>query len=264
MAAEKKFTVAQIKELLNKSDDFDQELLAIISLDPRKSVQKLIESKLKLIEKGKVQLLEHHERLSIERALKSESSIQFIAGIDEVGRGPLAGPVVAAAVILPEDCSRLVGVTDSKQLSLAKRKEFDQLIREVALDFHIAVVDSQAIDQLNIYEATRHAMLEAVQQLELTPDFLLLDAMKIASPIPQQSIIKGDQRSLSIAAASIIAKVYRDEMMLAYADIYPEFGFEKHMGYGTKYHLEALKNYGYTPIHRQSFSPVTHTFKQYK
>ncbi len=264
MEAGNKLTVAQIKEILSQSDGMDQELLDKISQDPRKSVQKLVESKLKLIEKGKMQLLEHQERLSIERTLKSDSMIQYIAGIDEVGRGPLAGPVVAAAVILPDDCSRLVGVTDSKQLSLAKRKEFDQLIREVALDFHIAVIDSQAIDQLNIYEATRHAMLEAVEQLEIKPDFLLLDAMKIDSSIPQQSIIKGDQRSLSIAAASIIAKVYRDEMMVAYADIYPEFGFEKHMGYGTKYHLEALKNFGYTPIHRQSFSPVTHTFKQYK
>ncbi|MGO4927459.1 ribonuclease HII [Fundicoccus sp. Sow4_F4] len=264
MDIETKLTVAQIKSKLDVMSENNLQLLDKLKDDPRKSVHKLVENKKKLIEKGKLLLKDHEERLSIERMLKKNPTIQYIAGIDEVGRGPLAGPVVAAAVILPEDCSRLIGVNDSKQLSFAKRKEFDQLIREVAVEYTIAVVDSQAIDRLNIYEATRHAMLESVRQLNVTPDFLLLDAMKINSEVAQKSIIKGDQKSLSIAAASIIAKVYRDEMMMAYAQMYPEFGFDKHMGYGTKQHLEALKTYGFTPIHRQSFSPVTNTLKEYK
>lgn len=264
MDTQVKLTVAQIKEKLEVMGENDSHLLDKLNKDPRKSVQKLIENKKKLFEKEKLLLREHAERLALERALKENPTVKYIAGIDEVGRGPLAGPVVAAAVILPEDCSRLIGVNDSKQLSFAKRKAFDLLIREVALDYKIAVIDNQSIDRLNIYQATRHAMLESVRQLEITPDFLLLDAMKIDSNIPQQSIIKGDQKSLSIAAASIIAKVYRDEMMMAYSLMYPEFGFDTHMGYGTKQHLEALSNYGFTPIHRQSFSPVSNTFKQYK
>ena len=264
MDDETKLTVVQIKELLNLSDGHSADLLAKLANDPRKSVQKLVESKKRDIEKDKLLLQAHEERLSIERALKKHPKIHYIAGIDEVGRGPLAGPVVAAAVILPEDCSRLIGVTDSKQLSHNKRKEYDQLIREVAIDYKIAVIDSQLIDRLNIYEATRAAMLEAVHQLDRTPDYLLLDAMKIDSKIPQQSVVKGDQKSLSIAAASIIAKVYRDEMMMAYGELYPEFGFDTHMGYGTKKHLDALRDYGFTPIHRQSFAPVTNTLKQYK
>lgn len=264
MDTETKLTVAQIKDKIDLMGEEDLHLLTKLKEDPRKSVQKLIENKLKLIEKGKLLLQDHENRLSIEKDLRVNSAIQYIAGIDEVGRGPLAGPVVAAAVILPEDCSALIGVNDSKQLSFAKRKAFDQLIREVAIDYKIAVVDSQTIDRLNIYEATRHAMLESVSQLAITPDYLLLDAMRIDSPIPQQSIVKGDQKSLSIAAASIIAKVYRDEMMMAYGEMYPEFGFENHMGYGTKQHLDALNNHGYTPIHRHSFSPVTNTTKQYK
>lgn len=263
MEAGEKLTVAQIKLKLEEMNESDAEMLTKLAEDPRKSVQKLVESKWKLIGKQKLLLAEHEERLSFERELNAQG-LQYIAGIDEVGRGPLAGPVVTAAVILPEDCSRLVGVNDSKQLSLAKRKEFEQLIKEVAVAFHVSVFDSQKIDRLNIYEATRQAMLDSVQQLSVQPDYLLLDAMKIDSPIPQSSMIKGDQRSLSIAAASIIAKVFRDEMMITYGEIYPEFGFESHMGYGTKQHLEALRTYGYTPIHRQSFSPVSQTSKQYK
>ena len=129
--------------------------------------------------------------------------------------------------------------------------------------YSITVTSVAEIDQFNIYEATRRSMLASVQKLTIQPDFLLLDAMKIDSPLPQASIIKGDQRSLTIAAASILAKEYRDQLMIDYGKIYPEFGFEKHMGYGTKTHLDALAEFGYTPIHRQSFSPVAQTLKIY-
>ena len=263
MDLENKLTVAQIKEIVDLISEENDPMLHKLAKDERKSVQRLIQNKVKLIDKAKQAEIEHLERLTFETTLW-KNGYEFIAGIDEVGRGPLAGPVVTAAVILPRDCSRLVGVNDSKQLSLEKRKVFDQLIKEVALEYSITVIDSNEIDRLNIYEATRLSMLKSVEQLKLEPNYLLLDAMRIDSAIPQQSLVKGDQRSLSIAAASIIAKVYRDEMMIAYSEMFPEFGFEKHMGYGTKQHLNALASYGYTPIHRQSFSPVANTRQAYE
>lgn len=219
---------------------------------------------LKLSKVIKGQLEAHHQRLELEKALYATNKIHTIAGIDEVGRGPLAGPLVVAAVILPPECDELVGVSDSKQLSHAKRVEFDRLIREVALDIQVVVYDAPQIDQLNIYAATRQAMRDAAHQLSVQPDYVLLDAMTIDSDLSQESIIKGDQRSLSIAAASIVAKVYRDNIMCEYAKIFPEFEFDRNMGYGTAGHLKALETYGYTPIHRQSFSPVAQTHHKYQ
>lgn len=256
-------TINEIRQELELISDEKDKNLLFYQQDPRKGVQKLVERKMKLILNGKEQLLAHQQRLEIERSLYATNKIQTIAGIDEVGRGPLAGPLVVAAVILPQECDTLVGVSDSKQLSHAKRVEFDRLIREVALDIQVVVYDASQIDQLNIYEATRQAMRDAAHQLTIQPDYLLLDAMTIDSPLPQESLIKGDQRSLSIAAASIIAKVYRDDIMCEYAKIFPEFEFERNMGYGTAGHLKALANHGYTPIHRQSFSPVAQTRQVY-
>ena len=177
---------------------------------------------------------------------------QRIAGVDEVGRGPLAGPVVAAAVILPVDFYH-PGLTDSKQMSKKQRLAAYEHIQEVA-EVAIGIVEPEEIDRINIYQASKQAMQQAVAQL--TPDALLVDAMTLDVDLPQESLIKGDARSISIAAASVVAKETRDTMMEQYAMIYPEYGFEQHAGYGTAQHLQALDRVGVTPIHRKTFKPV--------
>ena len=259
-----KLTVSQIKDALLEVEDESHELLAILAKDERKSVQKLLEQCRKRLQNQQIMFHDHQKRLIHEMAAYN-AGYQVIAGLDEVGRGPLAGPVVVAAVVLPRDCQNLlVGVTDSKQLSHAKRLEFARQIRTVALDLKIVAIPPAIIDRENIYQATRQGMKAAVEALNVKPDYLLLDAINIDADLPQESLVKGDQRSLSIAAASIIAKVYRDELMVQYSKTYPEFGFERNMGYGTKEHLEALDRVGYTPIHRRSFEPVKSMYKTYE
>ncbi|CDR31172.1 ribonuclease HII [Acholeplasma oculi] len=179
---------------------------------------------------------------------------QFICGVDEAGRGPLAGPVVAAAVILPIDFYD-ESINDSKKLSKKERDRLRLLIEQHALSISISVIDSNRIDEINILEASREAMILAVKNLKIQPDFILTDYMYIGD-LPHLSLKHGDSLSISIAAASIIAKTKRDELMMMYDQIYPEYGFIKHQGYGTKMHLEALKKYGITPIHRKSYKPV--------
>jgi ribonuclease HII len=180
----------------------------------------------------------------------------LIAGIDEAGRGPLAGPVIAAAVILPEN-SELEGVKDSKQMTPRARQEAFSLIEERAISVSIAVVGPQEIDQINILQATRKAMRQAVLHLSPQPDFLLIDGIqRIEIPIQQRCIVKGDQQCLSIAAASVLAKVYRDSMMCSYHKLYPQFGFSSNKGYGTRAHLAAIAMFGPCPIHRFTFRGV--------
>ncbi len=189
-----------------------------------------------------------------EKALLAEGKTH-IAGCDEVGRGPLAGPLVAASVILnPDDL--IIGLNDSKQLSIAKRHSLYQAIMDRALSVSIAVVDVETVDKINVYKASQLALESSVLKLSITPDYVLIDAMKLTLPIPSKSIIKGDTLSASIAAASIVAKVTRDKMMIDLSIKYPKYGFEHHKGYPTKKHLAALKKYGATPIHRKSFGPV--------
>jgi ribonuclease HII len=179
-----------------------------------------------------------------------------IAGIDEAGRGPLAGPVVAAAVILPRRC-RLLGINDSKQLSAKDREQVYAAILEQAVGVGIGSADVAEIDQLNILEATRLAMRRAVDQLSPHPDYLLIDAVPIPEfKVPTRPIIKGDSLSVSIAAASIMAKVTRDRLMAKYHETFPEYGFLSHKGYGTAEHLERLARHGPCSIHRRTFSPV--------
>ncbi len=200
------------------------------------------------------------ELKTIENQLRAEG-FQYIAGVDEVGRGPLAGPVVAAAVVLPEEFD-VLGVDDSKKLSEKKRNElFDQII-EQAICYGIGQKDHQVIDDVNILEATKLAMAEAIEAAEKMLqdklgkeiDFVLFDAMKIeAVEKPQQSLIKGDSKSISIAAASIVAKVTRDRQMIDYHQQYPYYGFDSNKGYGTKTHYEGIEEHGITPIHRKSF-----------
>ncbi|MCI8872412.1 MAG: ribonuclease HII [Lachnospiraceae bacterium] len=180
-------------------------------------------------------------------------SAGLVCGIDEAGRGPLAGPVVAGAVILPKDCSILY-INDSKKLSEKKREELYEVIMNEALAAGIGMVSPQRIDEINILQATYEAMREAIQKLSLTPDILLNDAVTIPQiSIPQVPIIKGDAKSISIGAASIIAKVTRDRLMAEYDKIMPEYGFAKNKGYGTKEHMAAIQLHGPSPIHRRTF-----------
>ena len=181
------------------------------------------------------------------------AAYQTICGIDEVGRGPLAGPVVASAVILPKNCDILY-INDSKKLSEKKREMLYDEIMEKAVAVGIGIVGPERIDEINILQATYEAMREAISKLSVQPDLLLNDAVKIPGvDIPQVSIIKGDATSASIGAASIIAKVTRDRMMVEYDSIFPEYGFAANKGYGTAVHIAALKELGPTPIHRRSF-----------
>lgn len=179
----------------------------------------------------------------------------LIAGVDEVGRGPLAGPVVSAAVIMPKDFY-IEGVTDSKKLSQKKREIFEKEILKNAIAVGISFIDEKIIDEINIYEATKKAMLDAINQLDPKPDIILIDAMKLDIEIDSESIIKGDEKSFMIACASIVAKQARDRYMDSLAKKYPEYHFDKHKGYPTKLHIEALEKHGVLDIHRKTYKPV--------
>ena len=192
-----------------------------------------------------------YDKLEYEK-IEQAKGYKLIAGVDEVGRGPLAGPVVVACVIMPTD-DLIDGIDDSKKVSEKKREKLYPLILEKAICVNIAVVDEKVIDEINILEATKKAMYEAVAGMKVQPEVVLIDAVKLDLPCKTVSIIKGDAKSYNIGAASIVAKVYRDRMMNEYAKIYPQYGFEKNKGYGTKAHIDAIKEFGATPIHRQSF-----------
>ena len=199
---------------------------------------------------------------ALEKAARSNGALR-IAGLDEVGRGPLFGPVVAAAVILPESC-RFRGLTDSKLLTENQRNELEPQIRIKAIAWAIAVVDAETIDRINIRQASLLAMRQAVEQLTLSPDFLLIDGRdSIDWPCPQQSVIHGDSTSLSIAAASVIAKVYRDRLLVELDSQFPGYGLARNKGYGSREHLAALARLGPTPLHRKTFHPVAQTALQF-
>jgi len=186
-----------------------------------------------------------------------KKGIKYIAGVDEVGRGPLVGPVVTACVILPTGYT-LEGLTDSKKLSLKKREMYFDIIMKDALSVSIGIKDEKVIDEVNIYEATKLAMYDAINNSTIKPEHVLIDAMKLEKlDIPSTSIIKGDLKSITIAAASVIAKVTRDRMLVELDKKYPEYGFAKNAGYGTKQHIEAIEKYGIIKEHRKTFKPVS-------
>ena len=220
----------------------------------RKGVQTALKSCQKRIEKEQKRA-EHFIEMQYYERLAYQEGASFIAGVDEVGRGPLAGPVVAAAVILPKNIEDL-GFDDSKKLSASKREEIYRLIQEKAIAIGIGIVDADIIDQVNIYQASRLAMQQAVSELKIQPDYLLIDATKIDVNTPQIGIIKGDAKSISIAAASIVAKQVRDQMMQEFDELYPGYDFSNNAGYGTPKHLEGLKSKGICPIHRKTFAPI--------
>ncbi len=250
-------TIKDIKSQLEAINDLTDPLFATFDTDSRAGVKKASEARKRAIQA----ILDEDQRL--ENMLRYEKSLyaqgyQAIAGIDEVGRGPLAGPVVAACVILPKNC-KITGLNDSKKIPKSKHEMIYNLVIEKAIAVGIGIMTNEVIDEVNIYQATKLAMQAAINNLEgdnLTPDFLLIDAMKLENSIPQESIIKGDANSLSIAAASIVAKVTRDRLMVDYDKAYPGYDFAKNAGYGTKNHLEGLRKLGVTEIHRRTFEPV--------
>ena len=221
-------TIKEVKERLAMIDELDHPFFEELILDGRAGVQAAISKRKRELQKQVDEDLRLEKMLAYEKELYTQG-IQLIAGVDEVGRGPLAGPVVAAAVILPKAC-KIPGLNDSKKIPKSKHKE--------------------------IYEATKLAMMEAIGQLDPQPQHLLIDAMKLDLPISQTSIIKGDANSLSIAAASIVAKVTRDQMMEEFDREYPGYDFAQNAGYGTAKHLAGLDQLGVTPIHRRSFEPI--------
>lgn len=247
-------TIKEVKERLATIDELDHPLFEELILDGRAGVQAAISKRKHELQKQVDEDLRLEKMLAYEKELYAQG-IDLIAGVDEVGRGPLAGPVVAAAVILPKAC-KIPGLNDSKKIPKSKHKEIYEAVLQNAISIGIGVKDNQVIDQVNIYEATKLAMMEAIGQLEPQPQHLLIDAMKLDLPIPQTSIIKGDANSLSIAAASIVAKVTRDQMMEEFDREYPGYDFAQNAGYGTAKHLAGLDKLGVAPIHRRSFEPI--------
>lgn len=243
--------IGDIKEELKNTKQ--EQLMAFVKAyeqDARAGVQKLVAAAVKKHEKYEKELIRTE---TLKKYEKEYDNYTYICGIDEVGRGPLAGPVVAGAVILPKDCDILY-INDSKKLSAAKREELYDEIMEKAVATGIGMVGPERIDEINILQATYEAMREAIGKLSPQPDLLLNDAVTIPEvSIRQVPIIKGDAKSISIGAASIIAKVTRDRLMETYEDIYPGYGFASNKGYGSAEHIAALKKMGPTPIHRASF-----------
>ncbi|WP_347131523.1 ribonuclease HII [Streptococcus thermophilus] len=253
-------TIKEVKEQLAILRDLDDPRWASFEEDSRTGVQAAIRKHRKAI------LAELTEEERLETLLNYEKSlyargIELIAGVDEVGRGPLAGPVVAAAVILPKLC-KIKGLNDSKKIPKSKHEAIYNQVMKEAVAVGIGIKDNYVIDDVNIYEATKLAMIEAIEKLNPQPEHLLIDAMNLDLPIEQTSIIKGDANSLSIAAASIVAKVTRDKMMADYEQEFPGYAFAKNAGYGTKEHLSGIDKFGITPIHRRSFEPIKSIIKK--
>ena len=246
-------SVGQIKELVENIEFEEYEkYIKTLEEDSRKSVKdiaKRLKKKIEAHEKEKLRLetINEYENDGYYRGYLS------IGGIDEAGRGPLAGPVVASVVVFKPN-TKIEHINDSKKLSEAKREELFDIIKETAIDYGIGIVDNNDIDEINILNATYKAMKKALDCLKEEPEYLLIDAATIPGiNIDQKPIIKGDSKSISIAAASILAKVTRDNLMYHYDEMYPGYGFKSHKGYGTKEHYEAIEKLGITPIHRKSF-----------
>ncbi|RDU38563.1 ribonuclease HII [Neobacillus piezotolerans] len=249
-----KLSIRDIEARLSSITDEQDPFLRELSRDERKGVALLLEkwNKARL---GAEKMKAKFSEMAVFEKKARQQGYKLIAGTDEAGRGPLAGPVAAAAVILPEDFF-LPGLDDSKKLTAKKREEHEQIIKRSAISFSVCLIGPEEIDELNIYQASIKAMKAAIAGLSPLPDYVLADAVKLDMPFPSEAIIKGDAKSISIAAASILAKNERDRFMKKIAEQYPAYGFEKNMGYGTKEHMEAIAKFGITPHHRKSFAPV--------
>lgn len=246
-------SVKEINAIIDSiSTDEYLKYIDILKDDERKSVKNIAIKLAKKLDKIRAE----NERLELINTFENEGyekGYTYIGGIDEAGRGPLAGPVVAAVVVFKPG-TKIEGINDSKKLSEAKRDELFDIIRDQALDYGIGIVQREEIDEYNILNATYMAMKKAINCLKKTPDYLLVDAAHVPDvSIDQKSIINGDSKSISIAAASILAKVTRDSIMYEYDKMYPEYGFASHKGYGTDQHYKAIREHGITTIHRRSF-----------
>ncbi|WP_261132800.1 ribonuclease HII [Bacillus sp. Marseille-Q3570] len=251
-----KKSIKELRTYIERHEgDLDEVFIQQLKNDSRKGVQQLYMKLCKRMEQEKARIDTYNRMSMIENHCYS-NGYRLIAGIDEVGRGPLAGPVVASAVIL-DPKTRIIGLNDSKKLSEPVREELYEKIIRNAVAIGVGVVSAHEIDRLNIYQASKMAMMEAIEDLPIEPDYLLIDAMELPMDLPQENIIKGDAKSNSIAAASIVAKVTRDRLMKEMDLKYPQYYFKSNVGYGTAQHLEALKAYGITPEHRKSFAPVS-------
>lgn len=247
----KDLNLNQLRQAFEVGEIRYEDLLELLKTDSRKGLIQLIDSIRKQRQRDKDIIEHYHKMMAHERSLHQQGLL-LVAGLDEVGRGPLAGPVVTAAVILDPD-KPIYGLRDSKRLSRTKREELAEEIKDKAIAFSIHEHSNDVIDRINILEATKDSMLLAIKGLSQSPHHLLIDALTLECTIPQTAIVKGDDSCLCISAASVIAKVYRDERMRLYHDTYPEYGFDHHVGYGTREHIEAIKRFGPTPIHRRSF-----------
>ncbi len=250
-----KETVKEIEERLKTYPFIEDEWIRSLYNDERKGVQRALTQWRRRVKKEEERQLSYEKRHQFDRSY-AQNETSIIAGVDEAGRGPLFGPVVTAAVILPLHTSSLVDVNDSKQLSFEERERLEKLIKEEAVAYSIHIQSARTIDALNIYQATKQSMQLAVEQLAIKPDLVLTDAMKLELSIPVVDIVKGDAQSLSIAAASILAKTTRDRLMREYSVKHPEYGFERNAGYGTKEHLEAIQLHGILEEHRRTFEPI--------
>ncbi|WP_425331145.1 ribonuclease HII [Jeotgalibacillus proteolyticus] len=246
--------IKEIEQQLKTITSPDDPTIALWRKDARKGVIRLLESFDKKIKKQE-SLHNKFMKMSLFEKEARDKNITLIAGVDEVGRGPLAGPVVSAAVILPQDFY-LPGLDDSKKLSDANKTKLYEEILYNAVSVGIGFSGAEEIDRVNIYQAAKLSMTRAVEDLSVKPEMLLIDAMALELPISQQSIIKGDEKSISIAAASVIAKVTRDRYMKELSIIYPDYKFEKNAGYGTREHLDGLASFGPCKEHRKTFAPV--------
>ena len=245
-------TVTSVKDYIATIDILSYpNLIPELKKDSRSAIQKIAESMEKKFCAINKEIQRIKQMKSIENAYYKRGILK-IGGIDEVGRGPLAGPVVTCVIILKPDSSRLF-VNDSKKVSKKNREVLCQQLLEDAMDYAIGQVDCDVIDEINILNATKKAMTDSLASLSAKPDLLLIDALHLDTAISQKSIIHGDATSYAIAAASIVAKVYRDNLMQIYHEEYPEYGFNHNMGYGTAGHIDALRKFGPTPIHRKSF-----------
>lgn len=251
-----KCSVQEIEDYLAALSEKEQQIfLSLLYNDKRKTVQKLVKKYQAILTKRLAEKQRLLKMWDFERTLYQQN-YRYIVGVDEAGRGPLAGPVVAGAVILPPYCY-IEGLNDSKKVNEKKRELLAEEIKAKAIRWTVGIVDARTIDKLNILEATRYAMCLAVNSLGVLPEYVLVDGHK--NPllkIPQLGIIKGDSISASIAAASIIAKVYRDKIMETFDKLYPGFDFATHKGYGTQQHFKAILNNGFCPIHRRTFAPI--------
>lgn len=250
-----KLSITEVKDWLVSQTEITDKMIRSLRKDSRAGVRTLAESYIRKQHRRQAEINRMEQLWEYERSLLGQG-YKMIAGIDEAGRGPLAGPVVAGAAILSID-NEIQGLNDSKQLSAGQREYLYHQIREKAVAYGVGIVDVDYIDTYNILQATYEAMRRAIQSLGCQPDHLLNDAVIIPNvTIAQLKIIKGDAKSHSIAAASILAKVTRDKLMGEYGKLFPEYGFETHMGYSTPDHIAALQKYGACPIHRVSFAPV--------